>query len=76
MLAQASVYQAACNLWAIPVLAVKLTDQGGMYSLPAFELESDLIFDDFGHEEGTCTSQAPVRVVELPASEEDLAVEV
>ena len=39
-----SVNHATCRLRAVPVLAAKLTDQGGKYGFPPFELESYSIF--------------------------------
>ena len=40
-----SVYHATCRLWAVPVLAVKLTDQGEKYGFSPVKFESDTIFD-------------------------------
>ena len=39
-----SVYHATCHLRAVPVLAAKLTDQGGKYGFSPFELKSYSIF--------------------------------
>ena len=39
-----SVYHATYRLWAVPVLAVKLTDQGRKYCFSPVKLESDNIF--------------------------------
>ena len=39
-----SVYHATYRLWAVPVLALKLTDQGEKYDFSPVKLESDTIF--------------------------------
>ena len=39
-----SVYHPTLRLWAVPVLAAKLSDQGEMYDIPPLQLESDSIF--------------------------------
>ena len=39
-----SVYHATYRLWAVPVLALKLTDQGEKYGFSPVKLESDTIF--------------------------------
>ena len=39
-----SVYNATYRLWAVPVLALKLTDQGEKYDFSPVKLESDIIF--------------------------------
>ena len=39
-----SVYHSTLRLWAVPLLAAKLSNQGQMYGLPPLQLESYLIF--------------------------------